>query len=481
MADQFADLDATAQAELVRRGQVTPLELVDAAIARIENLNPQLNAVIIPLFEKARHQAQAVLPDGPFRGVPFVIKDLTCTTGGDPYHAGMKLLKDLNWKAEHDSYLAAKFRNAGLICVGRANTPELGPIPTTEPVSYGPTHNPWNLDHSPGGSSGGSAASVAARLVPLAHGNDGGGSIRIPASSNGLVGLKPSRGRTSLGPDLSESWNGAIIEHVITQSVRDTAAVLDQVHGYMPGDMYCAPAPNRPYSEEVGGNPGRLRIGLLTHVPSGIAVVHPECVRATKAAAELLASLGHVVEEAYPPALAEPEFQTAFGQVVTAWVARDLAYWSSKTGKTIGPADVEPHTWTLAEMGRTVSVTQYLEASAWLQGWIRRNESWWHNGFDLLLTPTMAEPPVRLGEMVGTAADPMRGFLRSTSYVVFTAPFNVSGQPGISLPLHWTPEGLPVGVQLVAAYGREDLLIRVASQVEQAQPWAGRKPKVCAA
>jgi len=247
---ELSVLDATAQAELVRGRKVSPLELVEAAIAQIEAVNPALNAVIIPLFEQARRQAQSPsLPDGPFRGVPLLIKDLFCQTKGDPYHAGMRLLRARGWAADHDSYLAARFRSAGLICVGRTNVPELGPIPTTEPQAYGPTHNPWDTTRSPGGSSGGSAAAVAAGMVPLAHGNDGGGSIRIPASACGLVGLKPSHGRTSLGPDAGDSWNGAVAEHVLTRSVRDTAAILDAVAGPMPGDPCVAPAPTRPSAE----------------------------------------------------------------------------------------------------------------------------------------------------------------------------------------------------------------------------------------
>jgi len=480
MTKELAILDGTAQAELVRRGELTALELVDAAIARIEALNPKINAVIIPLFEKAREQARGTLADGPFRGVPLVLKDLTCTSAGDPYHAGMRVLKDEGWVARFDSYLAAKLRAAGFIFVGRTNTPELGPIPTTEPDSYGPTHNPWDLQRTPGGSSGGSAAAVASGMVPLAHGNDGGGSIRIPASCCGLFGLKPSRGRTSLGPELGDSWNGAIAEHVLTRSVRDSAAVLDAVHGYMPGDPYTAPAPTRPYAQEVGAAPGNLRIGLLTKSPGGVAPVDPACQQAAQDAAKLLQSLGHSVENAYPEALDEQEFQHSFGAVVTSWVRRDLEYWGAQIGRSLGEDDVETHTWVLAEMGRQVAASEYIRACAWLQSWTRRVARWWTDGFDLLLTPTMAEPPMLLGDMKATPAEPLRGFGRSTAFVVFTAPFNVTGQPAASLPLAWNADGLPIGVQLVAAYGREDLLLRVAAQLESAQPWIAKRPSVAA-
>jgi len=480
MTDDLSNLDATALADLVRRGETTPVELVDAAIARIEKINPRLNAVIIPLFDKARAQAAGRLPDGPFRGVPLLLKDLTCTSAGDPYHAGMRFLRNLKWVADHDTYLAAKFRAAGFVFLGRTNVPELGPIPTTEPEAYGPTRNPWDTTRSPGGSSGGSAAAVASRMVSVAHGNDGGGSIRIPSSACGLVGLKPSRGRTSLGPDTGDAWNGAIAEHVLTRSVRDSAAILDAVAGPIPGDPYFAPPPARPFRNEVGAAVGRLRIGVLTRAPGGVVPVDPDCVAATKDAAQLLASLGHSVEESHPPALDEPEFQPPFSAVVTSWTAHDLAFWSAKTGRPIGSADVEPYTWALAEMGRTVSAVDYVAAGLWLQAFTRRVASWWTEGFDLLLTPTLAEPPVRLGEMTATPDNPLRGFQRSTAFVIFTALFNVTGQPAISLPLYWNADQLPIGIQLVAAYGREDLLIRIAAQLEEARPWAARRPPVSA-
>jgi amidase len=479
MTDDLTSLDATAQAQLVRAGTISPAELVDAAIARIEKVNPQLNAVIIPLFEKARAQAASkALPDGPFRGVPFLLKDLTCHTKGDPYHAGMRLLRALKWTADHDTYLAEKFRAAGFIYLGRTNVPELGPIPTTEPLAYGPTRNPWDTTRSPGGSSGGSAAAVAAGMVPVAHGNDGGGSIRVPSSACGLVGLKPSHGRTSLGPDVGDAWNGAIAEHVLTHSVRDTAAILDAVAGPMPGDPCIAPVPARPFLAEVGADPGRLRIGMLTQALGGQVPTHPDCVAAATDAARLLESLGHRVEASHPTALDEQDFSEHFGAVVTSWTRRDLDYWSAQTGHAITSTDVEPYTWALGEMGRSVSAARYIAATAWLQAFTRRVAQWWTNGFDLLLTPTMAEPPVKLGEMTATPENPLRGLARGTPFVAYTAVFNVTGQPAISLPLYWNAQGLPIGTQLVAAYGREDLLIRIAAQLEQARPWASRRPPV---
>jgi amidase len=480
MTKETAYLDATAQAEFVRQGEVTPAELVDAAIARIEKLNPELNAVITPLFDKARAQAASPnLPNGPFRGVPFLLKDLGCHSAGDPYHQGMQFLRNLNWVMENDTYLAAKLRAAGFIFLGKTNTPELGTLPTTEPEAYGPSRNPWNTSRSTGGSSGGSAAAVASGMVPAAHANDGGGSIRIPASECGLVGLKPSRGRVSWGPEYGELWQGLAIEHVVTRSVRDTAAILDAVSGPMPGDPYFAPPPARPFREEVGASPGRLRIGLMTRAPGGASQVHPDCVTAAREAARLLESLGHLVEESYPTALDESEER--FRQVwtlVASWTASALDYWSKKIGKPIGPNDVELHNWTIAEMGRSCTAVQYISAVGWLEADTRRIASWWSQGFDLLLTPTIAEPPPPLGEFVSTPDNPLKAAQRSETLIPFTPPFNITGQPAISLPLHWNHNGLPIGIHLVAAYGREDLLIRVASQLEQAQPWANRRPPV---
>jgi amidase len=482
MVDTLARLDATAQAELVRRGELTPGELVDAAIARIEKLNPTLNAVITPLFDKARTQAHSPnLPNGPFRGVPFLLKDLGCHSAGDPYHEGMRFLRNVGWVAESDTYMAAKLRAAGFIFLGKTNTPELGSLPATEPQAYGPTRNPWDIARSTGGSSGGSAAAVASGMVPVAHANDGGGSIRIPASECGLVGLKPSRGRLSWGPEHGELWQGLAVEHVVSRSVRDTAAILDVVAGPMPGDPYFAPPPTRPFREEVGADPGRLRIGLMTHAPGGAIPVHPDCVAAVSEAARLLESLGHHIEESYPQALdAAKERARQMLTLIASSVAASLAHWSRKVGKPIGPDDVELHNWTFAEIGRSRTAVRYIETIEWLQADTRWIAQWWEDGFDLLLTPTIAEPPPLLGQFVATPDNPLAAARRAEQIIPFTPAFNVTGQPAISLPLYWNADGLPVGVHLVAAYGREDLLIRVAAQLEQARPWADRLPPVYA-
>jgi amidase len=482
LADDTRWLDATAQAELVRSGQVTPAELVDAAIERIEASNGVLNAVITPLFEKARAAAadrtDARLADGPLRGVPFTIKDLWAASEGDPICNGNAALKAAGIPAAADTTLVARYRAAGLVFVGRTNTPEFGILPTTEPDAWGATHNPWDLTRSPGGSSGGSAAAVASGMVPVSHASDGGGSIRIPASACGLVGLKTSQGRISVGPLRDEAGLG--VEHVVSRTVRDCALLLDVSHGPAVGDSLMAPAPVRPYVDEVGADPGRLRIGLLAHNPRGD--IDPVCVTAVRDAALLLESLGHHVEEAFPDALADPALATRFAALWSANTGLNVQRVGEALGRPTTADDVEPLTWALAEFARSLSAVE-LNATLSATALFRRSvRAWWASGFDLLLTPTLAGLPPRLGEMATNRAHPMAPFAVSGALVPFTPAFNVSYQPAINVPLHWTaptdtaPAGLPVGVHLVADYGREDLLIRVASQLEQASPWAHRHP-----
>ena len=481
MNDELANIDATGQAELVRKGEVTPLELVNAAIARIERINPRLNAVITPLFDKAHEQAKSgAIPDGPFRGVPMLLKDLLCASAGDPIYFGMRLLRDLRIIAPYDTYLAAKFRAAGFVFLGKTNTPELGLNATTEPEAFGPTRNPWQPQHSAGGSSGGSAAAVASRMVAVAHANDGGGSIRIPASECGLVGLKPSRGRVSLGPDMGDSWHGLAIEGVITRSVRDAAGVLDAISGNMPGDPYAAPAQSRPFAEEVGANPGRLRVGVMKRAPLGGSQLHPDCIAAVEDAAGLIRSLGHMVEESHPAALDEEQITDSFNDVVCGHGVLALEQIGALIGRKLTAEDVELWTWTAVERGFSMPVGRYLAAISWLQVWSRRVAQWWSGGFDLLLTPTIAAPPPPLGTLVASREDPRAGWTRLTNLLQFTPQYNATGQPAISLPLYWNAQGLPVGVQLVSAFGREDLLIRIAAQLEQAQSWGDRRPPICA-
>jgi amidase len=474
--NDLATLDATAQAELVRRGDASPLELLDAAIERAERVNGELNAIIHPRYEQARERAQGPLPDGPFRGVPVLFKDLMCAVEGDPYNEGMRFLKDAGYRADHTSNLSQRWFEAGFNYMGRTNTPELGLVPTTEPLAHGPTRNPWDTTRTPGGSSGGSAAAVAAGVVPVAHANDGGGSIRIPASCCGLVGLKPSRGRTSLGPHSDELSSLLVVELCVSRSVRDTAGVLDALSKPFPGDPVIAPPPQRPYTQEVGTDPGKLRIGMLTENPIDSGAIERDCVAAVEDAAKLLESLGHHVDHEFPKSMADP---TVVGSFTTLWSSTllyDLHAWEAKLGRQITHDDVEPLTWALAEMGRSATALQLLESYHAVNDFSVATASWWDD-HDLLLTPTLGQVPVPLGTF-HTPDEPILGYIKAAEFVPFTPVFNVTGQPAISLPLYETAGGLPVGIQLAAAYGREDLLLRVASQLEQARPWADRRPRV---
>jgi len=466
-------LDATAQAALVRSGELSPKELVEAAIARIEAVNPQLNAVIRTRFDRARAEAGGELPDGPFRGVPILLKDISCVVAGEPTAFGIGALREMAWPVT--SYLAEQFRAAGFVPLGRTNTPELGTTVTTEPKSFPPARNPWNPSHSTGGSSGGSAAAVASGMVAVAHANDGGGSIRIPASECGLVGLKPTRGRVSQGPLVGEGWAGGIAEGALTRSVRDAAAVLDAISGRMPGEPYYAPPLPRPLADEVGADPGRLRVGVLDRTGLDTYLDDVECRAAVAGAARLLESLGHHVEESAPAAMFEPDFATHFTAIIAADVEFTFQGLEMLLGRPIVDEELEPRNVAYRQGGRALGAVAYLQSRTWLGMWARRMADWW-TSHDLLVTPTVAARPPELGWF--TASGPQEEGQRIVSFIPYTPAFNMTGQPAVSLPLHWTPDGLPVGVQLVAGYGREDLLVRVASQLEQAAPWSDRRPLV---
>ena len=475
LADDTRWLDATDQASLVRSGEVTPLELLDAAIERIEAVDPALNAVVIRWFDAARATAAGPLPDGPFRGVPTLLKDLWAHFAGQPLTNGNQALKDVMPVSATDTTLVSRFRDAGFVIAGRTNSPEFGSLPSTEPTAWGATRNPWDTARSPGGSSGGAAAAVAAGMVPIAHASDGGGSIRIPASACGLVGLKPSQGRITLGPYRDESNLG--VELCVSRSLRDTAALLDAVRGPGVGDTVIAPPPSRPYVQELGIDPGRLRIGMLDHHPFG-GPVHEECATAARNTATLLESLGHHVEPAFPPAMANPEFARRFGALWSTNMGVGLERVAAQLGRPLVAGDVEPVNQAQADFARNVSGVDYALALAANVDFRRAVQQWWADGWDLLLTPTLGEPPVEVGTFANDPDNPMAPMVRAAQFVVFTPAFNASGQPAISLPMHWTPAGLPVGVQLVAAYGREDVLLRVAAQLEVAQPWAHRRPAI---
>ena len=465
--DDLARLDATAQAALVRQGSISPLELVEAAIARIERLDGQLNAVPIRRFEEACAEAQSPrLPDGPFHGVPLLLKDYGCHIAGAPYYEGTRFGREADWRAPHTTHLAAKYSAAGFVVLGSTTVPELA---MSGPGVFGPAHNPWDLERSPSGSSSGSAVAVAAGLVPLAHGNDGYGSLRIPASACGLVGLKPSRGRISRGPAGAGGLLGNVVDHVLTRTVRDCAAVLDASAGAMPGDLFVAPTSQRAYLAEVGANPGSLHIGLLLDDLVMQQPLHPACRAATLAAACLLEALGHRVEEAYPPALSGA---TGLGEalriVAASGLAARLDQWAERIGRPIRADDVRSEVWVRAELGRSYSAVQLHSAMQRLLAGVMRLPEWWQQGWDVLLTPTVQQPPPLLADDVPEQAGVLWG--------LWTMPYSVSGQPAISLPLYWTGGRLPIGVQLVADYGREDVLLRLAAQLEAAQPWAERWP-----
>jgi amidase len=479
VADELARMDATEQAKLVASGQASPAELVDAAIERAEALNPELNAIIHPLYEQAVDEAAGELPEGPFRGVPFLFKDLGAGLAGQPTHMGMEALKRADFRLPVDTFVGRRFANAGLITIGKTNTPELGILPTTEPDAYGPTRNPWDLERTPGGSSGGSAAAVAAGIVPIAHANDGGGSIRIPASCCGLVGLKPTRARSSWGPLVGDSMSGLSVELVVAHSVRDVAAALDAIEGPAPGDPYVAPPPLRPYVDELSAEAKQLRVAILTEPLGGARVeIDPQVKRAAREAGELLEGLGHAVD-ADGPEVPGGDNLDPIETFMTRWYAgqaESLDQFSIILGRELGPDDVEPLTWAMAEEGRRRHSGQYLAAVAQHHAIGRMLAFWFESGHDLLLTPTLGEVPPPLGTFDDSGDDPLRAIRRARPMGVFTAPINATGNPAISLPLGSSEEGLPIGVHLIAPFGREDLLIRVAAQLERAHPWADRRP-----
>ncbi len=487
------DADATELARRVRAREVSALELVDAAVAAIEQVNPQLNAVVHKMYDQARAAAKAPLPDGPFAGVPMVVKDFDGFVKGVPFTASTRFLD--GFVPDHDAEAIARFRRAGLIFLGKTNCPELALLGTTESEFRGPAHNPWNLDHTTGGSSGGSAALVASRAVPVAHGGDGGGSLRIPASICGLVGLKASRGRIPTGPDLGEGWGGYVQFGVLSRSVRDTAAMLDVLAGPMPGDPYAAPPHEGTFLSALTQKPKRLRIAFTTQSFFG-KHTDPVCVEAVTRTAHLLRTLGHEVEEAHPE-FDRDALVRAYLVQVGVGTAAEIADFARWTGKTPHASDFEPATWFLRQVGRAMGGVDLQHARDAMQT-AGRQMAAFHQKYDVLLTPTLAHPPVQLGELGLKPADrfalaalralPLRpailaalaqlaedNFEKSPN----TQIFNQTGQPAISLPLHMSPAGLPIGVQFSAAYGEEGLLLRLASQLEEAVPWIDRRPAVC--
>ena len=488
---EFNEYDALGLADLVRNGQVTPVELVEAAIDRIEAMNGPLNAVVEKLYEAALRRAATLRPiDGPLVGVPMLVKDLMSPLAGTHLTSGSRFCADLI--ADYDAELFCRYQRAGLIILGKTNTPEFGMMPVTEPVLFGPCRNPWALDRTPGGSSGGSAAAVAAGMVPLAHGGDGGGSLRIPASCCALFGLKPSRGRNPTGPHASERWLGFATEHAVTRSVRDSAALLDTSAGPEETSSYWAPPADRPFLAEVGAPVSRLRIAISDQ-PQLPAKVHPDCCAAVRDAALLCASLGHHVEEASPPV--DPDtLAHAFFVVVCGSVAAGIEEAAKARGRRPDRHELEIATWLAELLGREFSAGQLVTALETLQAQARAVHRFFGN-YDVLLTPTLGSPPLPIGALAPRGAELLAhrtianlrlgpvlrlprfiqaAINRVFEFVPFTPLANITGQPSMSVPLFWNANGLPIGTSFTARLGKEDVLFRLASALETARPWFHR-------
>lgn len=491
--DEYVQHDATALAELVRKKDVTPAELLATAIDRAEAVNPQINAIVTPLYEAGR-QLMANLPEaGAFRGVPFLLKDLEFEWVDTPMKSGSRGYQ--HYVSTADSEVIKRLKAAGLVFFGKTNTPEFGLTPYTESTLYGPARNPWKLTHSPGGSSGGSAAAVAAGIVPAATASDGGGSIRIPASCCGLFGFKPSRGRVTLGPRYGELWNGAVIGHAVTRSVRDSAGLLDATSGPLAGDPYLITPPERPFVEEVGRSPGKLRIAMTTQHLMPSQTTDPDCVRAVQETARLLEKLGHTVDEVPLPYEKTIVTEAFFLNVLseTAGVLREMGNY---LGRPVRRDDVELNTWALARLADGFSAADVAyQKRRW--NTLNRAMGQLHETYDLFLTPTLPRPPIAIGTFQNKASeqrlmklvDAVGGLKylkgsrmiddlaeRSLGYISFTVITNMTGQPSMSVPLHWSADGLPLGVMFAAKLGNEATLFRLAGQLEEAQPWFSKRP-----
>ena len=473
----FGNYDALGLADLVRRKEVKPIELVEESIRRIEQLNPSLNAVVTRMYDQAQRAAVSEIPEGPFVGVPYLLKEGSYCAGVVTTLGSKRLINNIS---DHDSETVSRIKRAGLIIVGKTNMSEWGLMATTEPLLYGPCHNPWNTKLSPGGSSGGSAAAVAAGMVPMAHGTDGGGSIRIPAAWCGLLGLKPTRARTSLSPDRGESWAGLVADNALTRSVRDSAALLDAIAGPAPGDPYWAPRPAHPFLQEVGADPGQLRIAYSTKANNGVAV-HPDCVRAVHDAVSLCTELGHRVMEAEPNGWKDKGqiLNHSIRVIISVSMAAAMESLDLITGQ-IGTKDQwEPGTWALAEVGWQQKPSAYPLAVQTIHA-ISREVARFFADYDIWLTPTLPKPPVPLGSFGFSPEKPLRFWEMNEELCPFTSICNVTGQPAMSVPLFWNADGLPVGVHFVARYGDEATLFRLAAQLEKAKPWAKRRPLISA-
>jgi amidase len=469
-SNEFELLDATALAELVRSSQVKPAELTEAAVARIERLNPAINAVIAVVPERIAAPSDV---EASFTGVPFVLKDLIDRLAGVPLTEGSAFLR--SYVPTRNSELVERFERAGLGIIGKTNTPEFGILGTTEPRLFGATRNPWAIDRSAGGSSGGAAAAVAAGMAPMAHASDAAGSIRIPASCCGLFGLKPSRGRVPVDPERADVSSGLWTEHVITRSVRDSAALLDAISSPRGAERHTHPAHVSSFRDHVGQTTGSLRIGLSSAAPTGVPV-HEDCVAAVRDAAALCEELGHRVHEA-APRVDPGGLSDAFDVVWTRGIATAIDGWTRIVGRDPEPDELEPLTWSLYEVGRGRSESAYARALGDLEHVVDQVDRF-HQDLDLWLTPTLAHPPPPIGWFDHTPEEPLRGYVRDGEFCPFTPLANVTGQPAMSVPLFWNDDGLPIGVQFTARVGEEGTLFRMAAQLEEARPWAHRRPPV---
>jgi amidase/6-aminohexanoate-cyclic-dimer hydrolase len=474
--DDLDRYDGLGLGELVRKGEVAAEALLDRAIARVEAVNPQINAVVLKHYDEARRQLGAGRPDGPFAGVPFLLKDLGATLAGTITTEGSRAFADC--RAETDANVTRRAKAAGMTIFGKTASPEFGLTTTTESKQWGATRNPWNLERIAGGSSGGAAAAVATRIIPIAHASDGGGSIRIPAACCGLFGLKPSRGRVSYGAGAGIGWNGLSTQHAVSISVRDSAALLDALSGPEPGDSVVPPKAQGAFLDAVGRAPGPLRIALIEAAPTGVPL-HPDCRAALQDAAVLCESLGHRVELARL-ALDASAIAAAFGASISVDLLNRLERRGAERGRPVREDEVESVTWMMAQRGKGVTGQAYVDARRVFDAAAVEVARLWQS-FDLFLSPTLAEPPGPLGRLGLSPAD-IRDYGRAIgAFSPYTALQNQTGVPAMSVPLHWNAERLPIGVMFTAPHAREDLLFSLAGQLEQARPWADRRPPVSAA
>lgn len=493
--EDYAKYDGLGLAELVRKTEVKPSELVEEAIRRIDQLNPQINAVIQKTYDLAREAAEGDLPDGPFKGVPFLLKDLTITLAGVPTCNGSRFHR--HFVPDHDSELVKRHKASGVIILGKTNTPEYGLVPFTEPELFGPSNNPWDLSRNTGGSSGGSSAAVATLMVPLAHASDGGGSIRIPAACCGVFGLKPTRGRTPLGPDIGDAWHGLDCEHVVSRTVRDSAAMLDATAGPDVGAPYYTPAPHHPFLDEVDSEPGKLRIAFSAK-PLLPGTVHEDCVKGLEATVKLCEELGHELIEATPQ-IDGHAFAKAFFAMVCGETRATIDEAADLLDRKATAAEFETATWAIGLLGTKISAAEFAHAVRYLKLSARQIGQFFEE-YDVLLTPVLARPPVVTGELQpqGAEASAMKILSRLNAasllnavaridvlaeqifeFIPYTPPFNATGQPAMSVPLYWNDQGLPIGMHFVGRYGDEATLFRLAGQLERAQPWFDRVPPIC--